>query len=212
MRPGIVRDPAGLPADACRVSVFGSLGIQDADADEHGRFRVGPLPRADWSVTANINLPAGSAESEPVRAPSGARDLEHHLVLAATIAGRVVSADGTPPAACEVLVRRLDAVRANDELRPVVDGAFQLGHLLPGTFSVSAPPSSYSTSYSWAELLRRVFSVDVLTCPACGSRRRLIALISDPPIVRKILRHLGLTAEPPTLAPPRSPPQMAFGY
>ena len=42
--------------------------------------------------------------------------------------------------------------------------------------------------------------------------RRLIALISDPPVVRKILRHLGLPAEPPALAPPRSPPQMVFGF
>ena len=66
--------------------------------------------------------------------------------------------------------------------------------------------------YSWAELLRRVFAIDVLTCPSCGSRRRLIALITDPPVLRKILRHLGLPAEPPALAPPRSPPQMAFGY
>ena len=78
--------------------------------------------------------------------------------------------------------------------------------------SVSAPASEYSTRYSWAELLRRVFQVDVITCPSCGSRRRLIALISDPPVVRKILRHLGLAAEPPALAPPRSPPQMAFGF
>jgi len=44
-----------------------------------------------------------------------------------------------------------------------------------------------------------VFEIDVLTCPNCGSRRRLVALISHPPIVRKIRRHLGL---------PRSPPQM----
>jgi len=61
-------------------------------------------------------------------------------------------------------------------------------------------------------LLRRVFEIDVLRCPSCGSRRRLIALITDPPVVRKILRHLGLPHEPPALAPPRSPPQMAFGF
>ena len=76
----------------------------------------------------------------------------------------------------------------------------------------ASAPSDYSTSYSWAELLRRVFEIDVLTCPTCGSRRRLIALISDPPVVRRILRHMGLPAEPRALAPPRSPPQMAFGF
>ena len=82
----------------------------------------------------------------------------------------------------------------------------------PPAPSAAAPSSGYSTRYSWAELLRRVFAIDVLTCPNCGSRRRLVALISGPPIVRKILRHLDLPADPPLLAPPRSPPQMAFGY
>jgi len=51
-----------------------------------------------------------------------------------------------------------------------------------------------------------------LRCPTCGSRRQLIALITDPLVARKILRHLGLPAEPHALAPPRSPPQMAFGF
>jgi len=78
--------------------------------------------------------------------------------------------------------------------------------------SPSAPSARHSARYSWAELLRRVFEIDVLRCPKCGSRRRLIALITDPPVVRKILRHLSLPAEPPTLAPPRSPPQMTFGF
>ena len=29
----------------------------------------------------------------------------------------------------------------------------------------------------------------------------VLALLSDPPVVAKILRHLGLAAEPPTIAP-----------
>ena len=33
--------------------------------------------------------------------------------------------------------------------------------------------------YSWAELMKRVFGQDVLTCPRCGSRRRWIAAITD---------------------------------
>ena len=32
--------------------------------------------------------------------------------------------------------------------------------------------------YSWAELMKRVFGQDVLTCPRCGSRRRWIAAIT----------------------------------
>jgi hypothetical protein len=61
-------------------------------------------------------------------------------------------------------------------------------------------------------LLRRVFKIDVLCCPTCGSRRRLIALITHRPVVHRILQYLGLPADPPTLASPRSPPQLTFAY
>ncbi len=33
--------------------------------------------------------------------------------------------------------------------------------------------------YRWAELMRRVFGLDVLRCPQCGGRRKLIALLTD---------------------------------
>ena len=34
--------------------------------------------------------------------------------------------------------------------------------------------------YAWADLLRRVFAVDVLECPDCGGRMRLLAAIHPP--------------------------------
>ena len=40
---------------------------------------------------------------------------------------------------------------------------------------------------AWAELLRRVFAVDVLRCDRCGGRRRLIATVMRPSAVRAIL-------------------------
>lgn len=69
-----------------------------------------------------------------------------------------------------------------------------------------------STRYSWAELMRRVFAIDVLRCHACGSRRRIIALITQQGIVRRILEHLGLPADPPPVAPARVPPQPALPF
>ena len=62
-------------------------------------------------------------------------------------------------------------------------------------------------NYSWAELLRRVFLIDVLTCPHCQGPRRLLAAIFDPEATQAILRCLGLPTEPPAIAPARSPPQ-----
>jgi len=59
----------------------------------------------------------------------------------------------------------------------------------------------------WAALLRRVFDVDVLRCPRCDGRLVVLAAISDPPVVAKILEHLRLPTAPPRCAPARAPPQ-----
>lgn len=67
-------------------------------------------------------------------------------------------------------------------------------------------------SYSWPELMRRVFDVDVLRCTSCGSHRRLIALITQPELIRRILSHLGIPADPPLLAAARSPPEPALPF
>jgi len=55
--------------------------------------------------------------------------------------------------------------------------------------------------------MKRVFSIDVLACAGCGGRLRFLATIEDPPIVTKILAHLGLPTALPALIPARSPPQ-----
>ena len=52
--------------------------------------------------------------------------------------------------------------------------------------------------------MRRVLALDVLACPRCGGRLRVIATVQDPAVVRTILAHLGLSggADPPGPAPP----------
>jgi hypothetical protein len=45
-----------------------------------------------------------------------------------------------------------------------------------------------------------------LACSACGGDIRLIAFITDPAPIRRILTHLGEPLEPPPLAPARGPP------
>jgi len=54
------------------------------------------------------------------------------------------------------------------------------------------------------------FAIDVLACPRCDGRMRVLAYISDPDVTAKVLDHLGLPSAPPRLAPPRDPPQLAF--
>ncbi len=62
----------------------------------------------------------------------------------------------------------------------------------------------------WAALLARVFAIDVLRCSECGGRRRVLAFLTDPSVVAKILVHLGLPSRPPPVVPARaSPPEEA---
>ena len=58
----------------------------------------------------------------------------------------------------------------------------------------------------WASLMARTFGFDVLACPRCGGRLRLIALIEEAAVIDRILRHLGLPTEIPAPRPARAPP------
>ena len=74
----------------------------------------------------------------------------------------------------------------------------------PPVKGAPAPPPRRSYRVPWAELLRKVFAVDVLACPKCEGRLEMIAFISDQGIARKILEHLELDA-PPVAAARRVP-------
>ena len=45
---------------------------------------------------------------------------------------------------------------------------------------------------AWAELMKRVFLVDVLECERCGGRMKIIAAIHSPDVAVKILKCLDL--------------------
>ena len=70
----------------------------------------------------------------------------------------------------------------------------------PDVAGEKSPPRAWS----WAALMHRAFAVDVLVCPHCGGRLRLIATIHDPAVIRKILAHLGRSqsGQSPGPAPP----------
>jgi hypothetical protein len=48
-----------------------------------------------------------------------------------------------------------------------------------------------SAPMSWMQRLKRVFTIDIETCPQCGGKLRVIACIEDPQLIRKILGHVG---------------------
>ncbi len=79
----------------------------------------------------------------------------------------------------------------------------------------------------WADLLKKVFAVDVLACPDCGGRLKLIAftslalpklgrdpfqapesLIAGATVACRILDHLGLDSQGPPVARAQAPPEL----
>ena len=66
------------------------------------------------------------------------------------------------------------------------------------------PFPSRPRNYSWAELMRRVFEIDVLECPRCAARpMRILAAIHPPETTTVILECLGLPTRAPPLIPAR---------
>jgi hypothetical protein len=57
-------------------------------------------------------------------------------------------------------------------------------------------------SKRWAELIYRIYQVDPLDCPRCRARMKILALITDPKVIRQILDHLDQRPRP--RAPPGS--------
>jgi hypothetical protein len=69
----------------------------------------------------------------------------------------------------------------------------------PETTPMQTVPQRVCRS-AWARLIAKVYEVDPLICPRCGSDMKLIAVITDPPEVRKILRHrVNIGRAPPGL-------------
>jgi hypothetical protein len=81
------------------------------------------------------------------------------------------------------------------------------GQPTEGCCDTQAKPRSHDTSrIAWAKLMARVGEEFPLECPACGGDIRLIAFITEPGPIRKILTHLGEPLEPPPVSPARGPP------
>ena len=60
--------------------------------------------------------------------------------------------------------------------------------------------------WPWAELMRLTLGLPVDTCPHCGGRVKLRALVHDPESIERFLRHQNLWTEPLGLAEARPPP------
>jgi hypothetical protein len=79
-----------------------------------------------------------------------------------------------------------------------------LSHSLP--VARNPRPATHRCGYvPWQRLMRQL-GIDVETCPRCGGKMKVIALVRDPQGIARYLRHLGLPTEEPSMAPARAPP------
>ena len=77
-------------------------------------------------------------------------------------------------------------------------------------FAPAKPAYVTSMAATWMQRLKRVFGIDIETCPACGGAVRIIACIEDAAVIEKILTHLDekdAAAEASRQPRCRAPPQ-----
>jgi hypothetical protein len=106
------------------------------------------------------------------------------------------------------------AAQEMDSLIPVATSAQEDGPVIPIESAPAATP--LRKRLPWSQLLRRVLSVEALACPRCSLPTQIVpmvvlAFLTEPEVVAKILRHLGLPTVAPLLASARSSPEpLAF--
>jgi hypothetical protein len=80
----------------------------------------------------------------------------------------------------------------------------------PVSVDEKGKPAGKSRYIPWAELLRKTFGFEIVS-QKCKSPLRLIALIKNEDIAKKILTAMHLPADVPELHPARPPPEKAEG-
>ena len=146
-----------------------------------------------------------------------------HVVLPPVAFLRRLSLLIPPPRQHQVRFHGVFAPNARERRAVValVPGAGDIDAALPGddghASSSAADPETAPrlparARLSWAALFARVFAKDVLTCPACAGRMRVIALVTDTSVAAAILTHLGLPTEVPKVAAARAPPELGLEF
>lgn len=80
----------------------------------------------------------------------------------------------------------------------------QTGNSEPGDFGPNEDadfsddsPDARTYRKAWARLLSKVYEIDPMVCPKCGSEMKVIAIIQEPVEIDRILRHLVKQGRPP---------------
>jgi hypothetical protein len=64
----------------------------------------------------------------------------------------------------------------------------------------------------WAQLMSRTFGLDVLCCPKCGGRMKIVAVVLDPVEIARLCENLGEPAQAPPIKPSRYQVQTGWDF
>ena len=56
---------------------------------------------------------------------------------------------------------------------------------------MEAHGSSKECKKNWARLIQKIYEIDPLTCPKCSGEMKVISVIEDKDVIKKILKHLN---------------------
>ena len=135
----------------------------------HGAF----APRSSWRRDVTPKPPA----------PSKPKPHAHH--------GPAPPPPQSPPRSPRPRSSPSALVLPTELLTPNVLRIEHWNRLRSGALAATSP------RVDWPTLMRRTFDVDVLACPKCTGRLRILAVVEDEPAAAQILTELGIARAPP---------------
>ncbi len=102
------------------------------------------------------------------------------------------------------LVRYSGVLAPNSKMRSGVIPGMTRAEIKAQKEALKDTDKKLVSSHQWAKLLARVFEIDVSKCKHCGGELKIISAIINPTAIQKILNHLGLSPQPPPIAPARN--------
>ena len=201
----ILSEPSGAGAGASRGEVAGFSVFASEKVPAYDRERLEKLCRyAARPPLANERLREANDGRIAIALKKPRRGGETHAFLSPLQLIRRISSL-IPPAGMN-LIRYFGilapAAKHRAKVVPVPKVELDLSPNSAPEPDVSRP----SGGVDWASLLRRVYDLDALRCP-CGGRIRILSVIEDPAVIRRILGHLKLPVEPAPRSRARAPPE-----
>lgn len=165
-----------------------------------------PWPKAGGITSLRFEPVEFMRRLSPLIPPPFAHLIRYHGLFAPRARGR----DNLPAAPVAKEEIRPEAVlRMEGSSKPAAKE--QNGEAEKETAKYSSPRPKRRV-LSWAELLRRVFAIEILICPNCGGKMKLLAAVIEGAAIRKILTHLGMPTQEQPLAKARESKQAVLPW